>query len=96
MSIAEEIDFFKRSEDWPRWPILPLVQRDGGIRKPLGLVFAQYKPPYVVFTGANLFALPEIVAELEHPTWRQALEKAGAERVEYSTLEELFAVWRID
>lgn len=44
--------FMASEDDWPQWPLLPVVSRTGG---ELGLMMADRGP--IVFVGLNLFEL---------------------------------------
>ncbi len=72
-----ELEFFKREDDWPRWPLLPVKNRermreqDGGSPR-FGIVYAGN--PYTVFVDVNL--------------WGKGL----GERLEKAT-KEVFSSW---
>jgi hypothetical protein len=78
----KSLQFLQTPDEWPRWPILPLVKIGSG---PLdcGFMLAYgTAPPYTVFLG-NLYELSS-----KHPNEFSTLA--------YDTASELLSEWRID
>lgn len=102
-NVLDDIRFFQKPNNWPRWPMLPLKKRNGKHHEPefFAVALEQSTPPFEIHTGPSMYRLPELSDELKkegvaHPTWRQVFDKAGARKIEYATLEELFQIWEID
>jgi len=74
--------FIRDYDEWPRWPMLPVVGRRGKVEA--GIVIAGH--PTTVYI-ANMFAL-------KGNTLGEVL--ADKKKVEYETPELLLKEWRID
>lgn len=82
--------FLADPNNWPRWPILPVMSRgDTNGDKACGFVHAS-KPDRVYF--ANIYRLSEIDAG--YKTWAEVLAKL--ESREFTSPDALLAEYRID
>jgi hypothetical protein len=78
--MVTELEFIQSQDEWPQWPVLPVVERKG-MRS--GLVIPG--PPNVYLV--NLF-------DLSTGFLREVLK--DVKKVEYETFEDLLEDWRID
>lgn len=88
---AEELAFIKNPENWPRWPVLPVVARKpaGLLEQRCGLVHASdLTKVYFV----NMFALAS--REPKPATWAEAF--AGVETKSFPDVEGLLDEYRVD
>ncbi len=74
-------------ERWPKWPVLPVVERVGGRR--CGVMFADAKPVVYVM---NLYA----PAPTPCKNWGERFACPDVETLEYSQWDDLALIWRVD
>lgn len=107
-TLEKDRAFVQMPGEWPRWPVLPLKQRDPSKFQEAdfcGLLFADLKPKvYLV----NMFALYEATKEdrealIQPPdappaakaiTWSDVLSKYKA--LEYPDMDTLLRTWMVD
>jgi hypothetical protein len=83
---VSELDFALDTEQWPRWPYLPLVERDGG---KVGVMVAVegWQTRVYLINLSNVHDLPG-------KTFDEAFKDVIYH--EYSSIESLLGDWRID
>ena len=83
-----DAEMIQRPNEWPRWPLLPLVHRKRKARlADCGFLLEEDAPPYKVYIG-YIFSLRSDVPLGE------AVKDLLVE--EYPTVEALIADWRVD
>lgn len=78
----KERAFIDTPDEWPRWPVLPVVMRQSNDPDDVGFVLAGSGP--VVFFG-NIYDIPK-----NRPL------PATTKKVDYPDFESLLDVWRVD
>jgi len=71
---------FIESENWPYWPVLPVVERDYTFSRRYGLIFSSQH--CTVYIGINF--------------WDTLADLSDAERQTYESIDALLKDWRID
>lgn len=80
-------DFILNPDEWPYWPVLPVVTKRNEGWPVCGLVAADGKPTvYLINLGD--------IAERPGRTWGEKL--SGVEQKDYQTFDELLSDWRVD
>lgn len=78
---AKERMFVVTPDEWPRWPILPLVMRNSSDPNDVGFLFAGEESR--VYVG-NIYGLN---AETDLSTYK---------RIDYASFDDLLEIWRVD
>ena len=91
MSIDEERAFIKHSDEWPKWPTLPMKLRNGNVHDKnfCGFIFDDGQ---AIIYLANLFHLADTVKG--PATWKEVLSTLPSKK--YDNFDELLKEYRID
>ena len=80
-----DIELMQSPNNWPKWPVLPLVSKTGGLQKGMGFLLNQSlkgkHTDCTVWVG-NVWDLPEAIE--------------AAKTIKYTSFEELAKEWRVD
>ena len=75
-----ELEFVRAAEHWPKWPVLPVINRKD---RRAGFLWSDLPD---VFIG-NIYRLPT-------GTFEAATQ--GLEKIEYASFEAMLEEWRVD
>lgn len=95
-------EFLEQSLYWPRWPMLPLVARNGNFNsdEATGFLFSHSQKPDPIVYFSNVYRINKIADEIKAETgrqevvWGQLLAKLK-HRV-FDSLDEVLVHYRID
>lgn len=98
--MATDREFLEQSLNWPRWPMLPLVSRSGGLGEETGFLFSHSADPEPIVYFGNIFRINEVADRVkaetgkEVATWQQMLATLKHRR--FASLDEVLEHYRID
>lgn len=87
--LSRDLAFMQSPDEWPRWPLLPLVRRGMHFNDPDGCAFQFADGRPVIYIGV-IYMLPKA----EGQTWGEML--SGLKQREFTSFEELAAEYCVD
>jgi hypothetical protein len=100
-AISRDRAFISDPEQWPKWPVLPLIRRNRApwTEKACGFILPGQLASPVVYIGV-IYMLDTIAEQIKQETgktyvdWEEIV--ARLEKVTYDSLDALVAEWKVD